>query len=127
MTDNELRDRAITFVLAMMRSASTKKIDPKKWWERAKTALETGAAIAGSFAEMVSVMAAKLEIEVTSNDTATTIEQLATAVGSDGDFEGFRQLCEDQAVFIVAMAQAHREEQRQEQAQQGWSFTEVSQ
>lgn len=115
MTDTELMTRAVALVLAMMRSASTDRVDPRKWWERAKTALETGAAVAGSFPELVSVMARKLEIEATTNATADTVASLSVAVGGEDDFEAFRALCERDAVYVVAMAQAQREEERQEQ------------
>lgn len=116
---NEMHmQRATTLVLAMMRSASTERIDPKKWWERAASSLETGAAVGSCFGEMIHVMAGKLQIDVTTMATAETIATLAEALADPGDFEAFRSLCERQSVFIVAMAQAHREEQRQEAGQQ---------
>ena len=114
MTDKELMDRAISLVLAMMRSASRDRIDPRRWWEYARNALEAGAGEGNSFPEMVSVMAGKLLIDATTEATAKTVEGIEAAV--EGDFEAFRSLCERQAVYVVAMAQAHRAEQREEQA-----------
>lgn len=112
-TEGEHMARATRLVLAMMGCASTERIDPRKWWERAKSALETGAAVAGSFSQMVSVMARKLEIDVTYPGHAEAIAALAAEV--DDDFDAFRRICEDQAVYAVAMAQAERQEQREQQ------------
>lgn len=108
---NENMNRAIDLVLAMMRSASTNKIQPKRWWERARTALETAAATAGDFPEMVAVMGRKLEIDVTRNETADVIARLTPELAM---FEPFRRLCETQALYVVALAQSRREEQREE-------------
>lgn len=105
-------ERGKRLVLAVMGSASTERIDPRRWWERAKTALETGAAVAADFPEMVSVMSRKLEIEVLTTDSAERVGALSREIG--GDFEPFRRLCEDQALYAVAMAQAARAEQRED-------------
>lgn len=105
-------ERGKALVLAVMASASTERIDPRRWWERAKTALETGAAVSADFPEMVSVMARKLEIEVLSTASAERVNALAHELGED--FEPFRRLCEDQALYAVAMAQAARAEERED-------------
>lgn len=107
-----LMSRAVELVLAMMRSASTDKIRPLDWWARAKTALETGAAVAGHFAELVSVMGRKLEIEVTTQASADRLAALAPAIG---DFEIFRRFCEEQALYVVAVAQSTRQAERDSQ------------
>ncbi len=109
-------ERATRLVLAMMRSASTDRIDPRRWWERAKTALETGAAVASDFSEMISVMARKLERQVANNSTAGILDVLAREIGDD--FESFRRLCEEQALYAVAMAQAQRVEEREQEGTQ---------
>ena len=105
-------ERGKRLVLAVMASASTERIDPRRWWERAKTALETGAAVGADFPEMVSVMSRKLEIEVLTTDSAERVDALARDIGED--FEAFRRLCEDQALYAVAMAQAARAEERED-------------
>jgi len=107
----EHMDDAVELVLAMMRSASTDRINPKKWWTRAKSALETAAAKASDLSEMVSEMGRKLEIEVTTQATASSICSLTARVT---DFEGFRRLCETQALYVVAIAQGEREKQREQ-------------
>lgn len=115
MDDQQLLDHGIRLTLAMMKSASTERIRPVDWWTRARTSLETGAAVASTYPEMVSVMGRKLEIEATK---AATSEVIA-AVGRDiaGHWEAFRRLCETQALYVVALAQAARDEAKAAQQQ----------
>ncbi len=110
MDDEKLTDLAIDLVLSMMASASTDKINPLAWWPRAKSALETAADVAESWQHMVSKMADKLQLDATTLATATSLKTNGEQIGSS--FERFRRLCRRDAIFIVAMAQATREEQR---------------
>lgn len=104
--------QAIRLVLAMMRSASTANIAPKRWWERARTALETGAS-AEDFPAMVSTMARKLQIDALISGSALVIDELTHEIE---DWESFRRLCESKAVYVVGMAQAQRKAEREEEA-----------
>ena len=108
----EQMQQAVRLVVAMMGSASTEKIRPVDWWVRARTALETGAASADSFSEMISVMGMKLQIEAANNRTAQVLSDLSSELDSADAFDVFRRLCERQALYVVAMAQAEREKTR---------------
>lgn len=110
MDDEKLTDLAVDVVLSMMSSASTDKISPLAWWPRAKSSLETAADVAESWQHMVSKMAAKLQIDSTTNATAAALKIIGEKIGDS--FGRFRNLCRRDAIFIVAMAQAEREEQR---------------
>lgn len=109
--DDVLTDMAIDFVLAMMGSASTDVIDPREWWTRARTGLESSAS-ATSWPEMVSRYGAKLQVVALRDRSASQIATLGAALGSQGGFRRFRALCRRDALFITAMAQQKRAEQK---------------
>jgi len=112
MTDEMAMECGVRLVLAMMRSASTDKIRPIDWWARAKSALETAAASAEDLPRMVSVMGRKLQIEVTNAETSREISLLDVQIGNLGAFESVRRLCEDQSLYVVAIAQHRRQAER---------------
>ena len=111
-SDEELTTAAIDFVLAMMASASTSNIKPLDWWERARTALETSAAVAESWPQMVSKYGAKVQVIALKSKTAHEIARLGQVVSKNEDFERLRYLAQRDALFITAMAQVTRDEQR---------------
>lgn len=102
---------AIDLVRTMMASASSDNIRRIEWWSRAKTALETAALRADSFGSMVSVMARKLQIDVTTIKTAERVAELAVRVD---DFTAFSRFCATEALYVVAIAQAESKERRDE-------------
>ena len=113
--DQEQRLRcAIDLVRMMMASASSDHIRRIEWWSRAKTALETAAMRADSFGSMVSVMARKLQIDVT---TIATGERVAELAGRVGDFPAFAKFCASDALYVVAIAQAESKQRRDEREQ----------
>lgn len=112
MTDDEKLRAGIDLVRAMMGSASTDKIRRIEWWSRAKTALETAAASAGSYGSMVSTMGRKLQIDVTATCTGEAVARVGLAVAAD--FEAFRRYCEREALYIVAICQAESKERKSE-------------
>lgn len=95
---------------AVMRSASTDKIRPVDWWVRARSAMETGAATADSWGHMLSRMGRKLEIDAFKASTSDDFVRLAARLGDR--FAAFRELCQRDALFIAAMAQAKNQEAR---------------
>lgn len=109
LTDTELTDLSIRFVLAMMKSADVEVISPKRWWERAKTALETAASQAESWQQMVSKAGAKLQIISPLAETAKAISSIGNHLSTSENFERFRHLCQRDALYIVAMARANKE------------------
>ena len=108
LSDMQIEELAIRFVLAMMRSASTDKIRPVDWWGRARAALEASAASADNLREMVSRFAKKCQIDTLTASSANSISSVDHDLGDREGFVAFRRLCERDAVFVVAMAQTQR-------------------
>lgn len=107
--DGKLR-LAVNLVRTMMSCASSDHIRRIEWWSRAKSALETAARSADSFGSMVSVMARKLQIDVTTKAAGEDVARFAV-VASD-DFEAFRRFCASESLYVVAIAQAESAERR---------------
>lgn len=102
---------AVDLVLAVMKSADPETIGPFRWWSRAKTALYVGAASSETFREMISTMGRKLEIDCFTEKSASAIGEIKRSIGAD--FEPFRRMCERDALYIVAEAQAVRSLQKE--------------
>ena len=113
LSDDGLEDFAIRFVLAMLRSADPEIIGPRNWWERARTALETSAACAESWSQMVSRCGVKLQVRQTTAGTSSEIKALGEALDDPAVFERFRYLSQRDALYIVAMARARRDEEKE--------------
>lgn len=104
----------IRLVLAMMASADRKKIRAMDWWGRAKSALETAASRADSWAELVAVMGEKLQIEVLRESSASSISLAGQEIAREGvEWETLRRKAEREALFIVSLAQLERASQRE--------------
>jgi hypothetical protein len=114
LTDSDLIALAIRFVLGILKSADSKVIGAKRWWDRAKTSLETAASVAESWPQMASKAGEKLQITSPSAVTALVIADLGSKLGTDEEFERFRYLCQRDALYIVAMARAAKEESKEE-------------
>ena len=111
LSDEQLMIRARDLVLVMMSNASTDDISPMQWWERARSALETGAARGRTWGELVATMAKKLQVQTLRNDTASSVCSMAL----DGRLLArFCRIVRDQSVYIVAEAQVERMRQREE-------------
>jgi hypothetical protein len=108
MSDEQ--DLAVRLVLAVIRSASTEKIRPVDWWIRAQSALRSGAAMAQSYGQMISTMGRKLQIDTFTRYSSTEISIIGKEIG---DFEAFRHMCERDALYVVAEAQAMRTIERE--------------
>lgn len=101
--------QATAFLSAILDSADAEKIGPKRWWDRARTALETGTATA-SFSEATAKTAAKLEIDgALSPKSSRTIEQLAKQLADPAVFEAWAELCRRDAVYITALTRVARD------------------
>jgi len=106
MNEETIR-QGISLVRAVMACASSDNIPRTEWWSRAKTALEVSATCAHDFGEMVSVMARKLQVDALVSKSSNTIHQLSVEL--EADFEAFRGTCANKALYIVALAQAERD------------------
>ena len=114
MNDEQITDLAVNLVLCMMSSASTDKIRPLDWWPRAKSSMVRAADTAETWSHMISKMADKLQIDTLSNRTALSIKKLGRQLQADEAFNRFRSICRRDAIYIVAMAQAKRDEQKRD-------------
>lgn len=108
-TEDSLSALARDLVLAMMASASTERIKPVDWWDRAKTSLVAATERATTWGQLVDTMASKLEIETLRGDSARAICSMALA---GADFRRFRQVVKSTAVYIVAEARVIRDAER---------------
>ncbi len=113
LPDDVLSDIGTDTVLAMMRSADPEVIRPVDWWVRAKSALTVAAAVAETWSQFISKMGDKLQIVVTNKATADKINIIGMQLVEFNSFERFRFLCQRDALYIVAMAQAKRTEERE--------------
>ena len=109
-TDDDRMFAAVELTLAMLASVGPDKIKPLDWWIRARSALETAAACAGSWSEMVSEMGRKLQVEALQLKSTTRLAAVEPLAADD--FETFRRLCEQQSLYVVAQAQLKRKEER---------------
>jgi hypothetical protein len=106
--DIVLTDMAVVWVRAAMKSVDSSVVKPRDWWERARTSLITAAAVADTWSQMVARHLGKLQVRGTSAQTAEAVQVIGaqlTEMG-DGAWTRFRTLCERDALYIVAMAQA---------------------
>ncbi|WP_017602215.1 hypothetical protein [Nocardiopsis lucentensis] len=79
------------------------------WWDRAKTALETGASSGTVFSEVVSTAARKLQITTSfSARTAEEIAKLTTELADPNTFAAWRELCQSDAVYLTALTRVER-------------------
>ena len=112
-TPDQLQETAQEFVLAMMASASTQRIRPTDWWERARTALEYSSRSAQNPRHMVTLFARKIHAETL---TAATTERLncLSLVEAPAAFAAFRRMIDRESTYVVAFAQSRRAEERAE-------------
>lgn len=106
------RTRAVDLVLAMMASATTEKIRPVDWWPRAKGALVAACNRAENWAQLISTMARKLQIETLRADSGKAI---SACEPPPDEFAAFARIARREAVYIVAQAQVIRDQQRKDQ------------
>jgi hypothetical protein len=102
----------VKFLNAILDSADVTQIGPKNWWDRARTALETGTATA-SFSETVAKTAAKLEIHgALQARSSATVHQLARDLSHPDVFGAWAELCRRDAVYIAALTRIERDQRK---------------
>ena len=106
--DAVLTDLAVEWIRAAMKSASTDTIDPRDWWERARTALVTAASTAETWPQMVARQLGKLQVKATVETTANAVRVVGEQLTELGPaaWPRFRALCERDGLYIAAMAQS---------------------
>lgn len=111
-TDLELYRAAERFLDALLSSADVDKIGVGRWWDRAKTALETGAATSTSFRQCVAKAGRKLQIDTLNGDAAATVAHLALLLDEHTTFARWRTLCARDALTIAAAVRDQRVNRR---------------
>lgn len=111
MTNEDMLRTAVALVRAMMASASREKIRPIEWWSRAQSALEAAARSSDHFSAMVSAMGRKLQIDTVYPSTAEDLAFLADEAAAD--FETFRRFCDEEALYVVAIAQVENKARKE--------------
>lgn len=109
MTDERHASMARDLVLEMMSCVPPDTIDGLKWWPRAKSALETACGKADTWGELVTIMAAKLEIDVLKLASVSSVCSMRL---SQRELRDFNRVVKREAVYIIAEAQSVREQQR---------------
>jgi hypothetical protein len=117
--DEQLHQLAEQFLHALLNSADVNRIGVARWWERAKTALETGAAASTSFRQCAARAGKKMEIDVYSEQSADTIAQLATVLNTPETFTRWRTLATRDALTTTAMVRSQRAATRRSKLNQG--------
>jgi hypothetical protein len=110
--DPVLYKLAEQFLAALLDSADVKQVGVARWWERAKTALETAAASSTSFRQCVARAGKKMEIDTMRESSSTTIAQLAAQLDAPATFARWRTLATRDALTITAMVRAERAARR---------------
>ena len=99
-------------VMAMRRAVSeADQIAPLDRWTRLRSALETAAAAAQDWPQMVSEMARKLQIHTLPPAAASLVCSMAGEVAAD--WQPFREACEREALYVIALAQVEADADRQ--------------
>lgn len=105
---------AVRFLDAMLSSADVETIGRTAWWDRARTALETGAATGTRFSEVVSATARKLQITgALSAPTSQEIGRLALDLDQPEAFAAWRELAQSDAVYITALVRITRTQRKE--------------
>jgi hypothetical protein len=112
VTDDQLIDYAVDFLDAMLRSADVAVIGVNRWWDRAKTALETGCYAGSNVREVTTRVARKLQIDTLQIETAEQIDRLAQALRDPDLFARWRRLAARDAVFVAAMVRLRRDDRK---------------
>lgn len=111
-TDEELHKLAQDFLDALLDSADTTRVGVARWWDRAKTALETGAASSRTFQEALARAGRKLEIDALRESSSLTMSDLAQTLNDPQTFSRWRTLATRDALAITAMVRASRKRRR---------------
>lgn len=100
---------AVRFLDAMLSSADVDTIGRTAWWDRARSALETGAATGTAFSEVVSACARRLQITGALPARASEeITRLSRELADPAVFAAWRELAQSDAVYITALTRVQR-------------------
>src|SRR5690606_851569 len=105
--------QAVRFQPPMLDSPDVDLIGTSNWWDRAQTALETGAATGTRFSEVVSATARTLQITwALSKETSAESGRLTEELADPQVFAEWRELCQRDAVYVTALTRIRRQARR---------------
>lgn len=119
LTDAQLHTLAEDLLDALLDSADTTRVGPARWWERAKTALETAAASSTTFREAAARAGRKMEVTAFRESSSSTIADLAQILDDPTTFGRWRTLATRDALVITAMVRARRRRRTTRTPEQG--------
>lgn len=106
-------DLAVGFLDAILSCADVEIIGKTRWWDRARTALETGAATGTTYSEIVAKTCAKLQITwALGEQSSQTITRIGEALADPARLAAWRELCQRDAVYLVALTRVKRAERK---------------
>lgn len=108
-TPNNLQDATVTWLSALLDSASVDTIGVKNWWDRATAALAT-AATADTYGEATATAARKLQIDTLTARTAATVTQLETTITAD--YPAWQHLAATETPYLIALTRITRQNTR---------------
>lgn len=108
LTDLDLYTMAEDFLDALLSAADVDTIGRNRWWERAKTALETAAASSDSWRSCAARAARKLQIEAPDERLSTATAKLAKHLDDPDVYARWAELAERDALVITAMVRDRR-------------------
>lgn len=106
MTTPDLRHTTVTWLSALLDSASTDVIGVTNWWTRATSALET-AATAPTYGAAVSTGTRKLQIETLTDKSSTTLASLEKVMSPH--MAEWAEIVHTEAPYLVALTRIHRQ------------------
>lgn len=108
-TPNNLQDATVTWLSALLDSASVDTIGVTNWWDRATSALAT-AATATTYGEATTTAARKLQIDTLTARTAETITQLEPLITAD--YPAWQHLAASETPYLIALTRITRQANR---------------
>lgn len=113
-SDLQLHQMSERFLDAMLSSADPDTVGPARWWDRAVSALETGAAGSTSFRQTVARAGKRLQITAFNPATAVAVAELAETLDDPRVFARWRQLVKRDATVIAGMVRNQRQQRHQQ-------------
>lgn len=104
------------FLDALLSAADVDAVGMTRWWERAKTALETAAAASDCWRQCAAKAAKKLQVEAPDERLSKTVAALAKHLDDPNIYQRWAQLAERDALSITALVRERRTARRPKKA-----------
>lgn len=110
--DDVLADIAAVFLDAVLSSADVSVIGVASWWDRARTALETGCAVGDGVRQVAARVAKKLQVATFTGPSSRTVTTVAGLLTDPGDFARWRHVAARDAIYVTAVVRLMRDGRR---------------